>query len=160
MTSRALPQPGDRRFIGNIRIIFHNPLRMDMAAQAPAHVKIIHFARERHRFDIPVANPARNAFVNVPAMIEVNEIGNVINTVPDERRVCSIAVAHRLEHLGLVPNNLVTFHTGFRRRDSGERTMHGACMAKTAIDAEDFGVMFMTEGDLLFYVSVDLGNRP
>jgi hypothetical protein len=46
-----------------------------MALEALSHIKGFCFVHKRHFFDVTVAGGARDSFLNVYAMVEINKIG-------------------------------------------------------------------------------------
>src|SRR5437879_12105701 len=58
-------------------------LRMAMAVQAPFHQQRRHLVGERHFVDLPMAGDAANAFLDVDAMVEIDEAGDVVSELPE-----------------------------------------------------------------------------
>jgi hypothetical protein len=94
-----------------------------MAFQTPFHVKGLLAGRQWHRSNLTVACFARHTAMNVDAVIEVNEVRQIINACPVDRTVFSKAGAHRFEHRTVSPNLGVAVHAGLCRRNSSEGTL-------------------------------------
>ena len=99
----------------------------------------------RHLIHAPVAGRTANAFLHVNAVIEKNEIGQLIDALPMEWLLRRETLPDRREHGRLRPNLRMTGHAGFGRRHAGECGFFDGRMAITAIDAEPGNVMLMAE---------------
>src|ERR1700704_2192261 len=80
------------------------------------------------------------------AVIEVNEIGQVIDPVPDERFAAAETFTDRFEHGGASPNLRMTIHAGPSGRNAGKTGNLHRSVAIAAIDTESTNVVLMTEG--------------
>ena len=77
-----------RLLVAHIEYLVARPqvfLRSAMALQAPLHLQRGVIEHERHTINRAVASIAANPFVDVNAVIEVNEIGQIVDPRPDER---------------------------------------------------------------------------
>src|SRR4051812_19634951 len=83
------------------------------------------------------------------AVREVYEPGCVINSLPLDRAITCVAVAHRFEHAAAHPHLRVTVHTGLRGRHAGKRCELDRRMAIAAIDPQNSRMMFMAERNRL-----------
>src|SRR5262249_37079760 len=99
------------------------PCRVAMAFQTPFHVKGLLAGRQRHGSDLTVARFARHTAMNVNAVIEVNEVGQIVHARPTDRTVLAKTGAHRFEHRAIGPNLRVAVHAGLCRRNSREGTL-------------------------------------
>ena len=70
----------------------------------------------RHPVDPPVALDAADAFCDVDAVVEINEVGQVVDPVPRERRPRAKGVHEGIEHRLLREELRVAGHAGFERR--------------------------------------------
>jgi len=91
-------------------------LRRFVAIQTPAHVQRMRFRSDRHLLDVAVAGGTADAFLNVNAVIEENEIGRLIHAIPFQRLPGREALSNRREHRCIAPDLRMTRHAGFGRR--------------------------------------------
>src|SRR5947207_13220137 len=98
----------------------HEVLRRAMAIQTPFHVQRVHPPSDRHLIDATVTSRAANSFGYVNAVIEINVIGQIMDAVPFQRRVCRQALRHRREERGVVENLRMPGHASFARGHAGE----------------------------------------
>ena len=116
-----------------------------MAAEAPRHVQILGLPRQRHLIDTPVTRLASHTFIDVNAVIEVNEVWKAVDAVPAKWTVIAQTRAHRFKHVACGPHLFVTVHAGRRRRNPSERAALDLGVAIPAVDAESCHVMRVTE---------------
>lgn len=98
-----------------------------------------------------------HAFVHVNAVIEIDEIRQVINTLPLNRLACAPALANRFEIRAVSPDLRMAVHTSLGWRDPGERELLDCSMAVTAIDSVIANVMLVTELNWLLAREESLG---
>src|ERR1043166_8008785 len=79
------------------------------------------------------------------AVVEENEIRQIIDAIPLQGLLCGQALAHRREHWRIGPYLRVAGHAGLGRRDSRERGFLNRGMAIAAIEPEPGDVMLMAE---------------
>src|SRR5262249_50891841 len=72
-------------------------LGIPMAVEAPLHLQRLLLPHERHPIDLAVAGGAADAFVHVDAVVEVDEIGEIMHPRPLDAAIGAEARAHRLE---------------------------------------------------------------
>jgi hypothetical protein len=120
-----------------------------MAFQTPFHMKGLLAGHQRHGSDLTVARFAGHTAMNVNAVIEVNEVGQVVHACPMDRTVFSKAGAHRFEHGAVGPNLRVAVHAGLCRRNSSERTLLDRRVAISAVDSDSRDMVFMTKRNRL-----------
>jgi len=120
-------------------------IRVAMAIQAPDHCE----GRDRmdlpHQVDPAVALHAPNAVTDVGRMIEIDELGELMNPLPPKRLILEPAGANRCEKFGLLPNLRVTIHAKRSRRRPGIRRSSGFVMAVHAIDSVISNVVAVVE---------------
>src|SRR6266581_4393492 len=104
---------------------------------------------QRHLVDPAMARHTANAFVDMDAVIEVDKIGQVMDSDPGERCIGAQAGTHGLEHGTLSPDLGVAVHTGLRRRNASHRGFLHKGVTVAAVDAETADVMLMAEGHRL-----------
>lgn len=122
---------------------------MAMAGETPLHVHIGGLPRKRHLVHTPVAGFAADTFVHVNAVIEVDEIRKVVDTIPAERAVLAQARPDRLQHVAVSPDLFVAIHTHGGRRNSGEGTDLNGVVAVPAVDTESANMVLMAERNRL-----------
>src|SRR5438874_3994165 len=74
-----------------------NGLRIAMTVQAPLHLEIGRLENQRHLIDLPMTRRTADTFVDVDAVIEINEIGETMDADPLDGFVRAEAFANRLE---------------------------------------------------------------
>ena len=74
-----------------------------MAFEAPLHVERLVLPGQRHAIDTPMASGTANSFLNVNAVIEINEIREVMHTIPLQRCLDREAFADGREHRRICP---------------------------------------------------------
>src|SRR4029079_13747499 len=78
--------------------------RVAVAIQAPPHHQRVLLVHQRHAVDAPVARGAADALGDVDAVVEVDEVRQVVHAGPFERPVLAEAGAHRLEDRRVGPD--------------------------------------------------------
>ena len=148
MTYRAV-----RQFFGSARTdacCFQVALRMAVALKAPLHEQRVFTPGHRHLIDGSMARGALNSAMHMNAVIEINKIGQIVYTGPEQRSVLTVTCAHRLERRAVRPHLRVAVHTGLRRWNACKRTVFNRGMAVTTVDSDSRYVMLMTERNRLF----------
>jgi hypothetical protein len=125
-------------------------LRMAMATETPLHVQGGCAIHQWHLIHGAVTGRARHALLHVNAVIEVNEIRQIVHAIPNQRLPIAKARPHRLEHRALRPNLAVAIHARLRRRNSGKGRRLDAGVAITTIDPGLRNVVLMAEWHGLF----------
>ena len=120
-----------------------------MTGQTPLHVHVRRFPRQRHLIHPTVACFASHAFVDVDAVIEIDEIGKVVDPIPAKRLVLAQAGPYRLEHFAVSPDLFVTVHTDRGGGDAGESADFDSIVTIPAIDADSGDMMRMAERNRL-----------
>lgn len=137
-------------------------LRLTMAIETPLHVECLLLPHQRHLIHRTMARGAANAFVHVNAVVEENEVGQIVDSRPAKPFVADEALAHRREHRRITPHLGMTSHAGFGGGNAGEcRGLHGR-VTKPAIQTKSADVMFVTERNRLIAWNSDPGGvgRP
>lgn len=73
---------------------------------------------------------------DVKAVVEIDEIGEIVDPYPLERAVAAITLPHRLQHRAVGPDLGMTAHAGLGGRDPRERGLLDRRMAVGAVDPE------------------------
>src|SRR5262249_58258973 len=94
--------------------------RVAVTFQAPLHVQRHDAPRQRHLIYAPVAGRTADAFVDVDAVVEVDEVGQVVDPRPFNRLAGPEALAHGLQVRAVGEKLRVTTHAGRGRRNAGE----------------------------------------
>src|SRR5437763_7502193 len=97
-----------------------------------------------------VASGASNALVHVNAVVEVNEVGEIVNTPPFNGTAAGPTIANRLGKGRVRPDLRMARHACFGRGEAGKMRGLNAGMAVAAIDAVIFHVMLVAEWNWLF----------
>src|SRR5215469_375459 len=135
-------------------------LGMTMAVEAPLHLQGHGLIELVHLVDAAVARGAADTLVHVHAVVEVDEVGQIVHPDPADRAVVAPARAHRLEVRALRPDLRVAVHARLRRGETGEGGDIDARMAVAAVDAELAGVVLVAELDGLLPVDALAGDVP
>src|SRR6185436_3784274 len=98
----------------------HVALGAAMAVEAPFHLQRFLLPHQRHPVHLSVTSGAAHPFVHMDAVIEVHEVGEIVDAVPLERAAGAEALADWLEERAVRENLWVAVHPRPRRRDDGE----------------------------------------
>src|SRR5262245_7541633 len=120
-----------------------------MTLQTPLHLQRCRLISQRHQIDSPMTGRTSHAFVYVNAVIEIDEVGQVINTLPLDGFACAPALANRLKIRAVGPDLRMAVHTRLGWRDSSKREFLDGSMAVAAIDPVIADMMLVTELDRL-----------
>src|ERR1051325_9814154 len=120
-------------------------LGLAMTGEAPLHLERVHLPGERHAIHAAVAAFASDALREMDAVVEVHEVGKIVNAIPDDRLPRPVALAHRLEHSALVPDLAVAVHAHIGGRNPRECAVFHARVAVAAVDAVVRDVVLVTE---------------
>jgi len=122
---------------------------IEMTGETELHRHCFGLVGERHSGDRAMAGGAADAFGDVDAVVEIDIVGKVGDSSPDERLVGDEALAHRRKQLRIGPYLRMARHAGVGRRHSRiGRNLHGG-VAEAAIDPETPNMMFVTERNRL-----------
>lgn len=91
-----------------------------VAAEAPFHLQALLLVHQRHLVDGAVAGVAADSFINVNAVVEINEVGELVHARPLQRFAGFVAGADRFEELGIGPDLGVAVHARLGRWNAGE----------------------------------------
>lgn len=116
-----------------------------MTGKAPLHLKRFGLPRQRHQINSPVTGRASYAFINVDAVIEIDEVGQVMHARPLNRFSGSPAFKDRLKVRAVCEQNRVAIHAGRSRRNACEGGSLDRRVAIAAINAVVADVMLMAE---------------
>ena len=133
-----------------------------MALQAPLHVERLGAPGERHLVELAVAGRTADAVPDMDAVVEVDEIGQVVDPIPSQRLVRRQALADRPEQGCFGPDLRVTGHANLRAGDAGKGGFLDRAVAVTAIDPIVADVMFVAERHRLLERDLYVGRigRP
>jgi len=120
-------------------------LRLAMTLDAPLHVERRDLICKRHQINSPVTSRATDSFVHVNAVIEINEVGQIVDARPLDRLSSAPALTNRLEVRAIGPDLRVTVHAGLRRRNARVGELLDRCMTITAIDSVIADVMLVAK---------------
>ena len=68
-----------------------------MTLEAPLHIQRRDLIGQRHKIDAAVTGRTADAFVHVNAVVEINEVRQVVHSSPPDWLACAPALANRLE---------------------------------------------------------------
>src|ERR1019366_6673809 len=95
--------------------------------------------------DRTVAGVAPHSLIDMNAVIEKNEIGELIHPRPLQRLAGAVAGADRFEQLSVGPDLRMAVHTSLGGRNAGETRSLNRGVAVAAVNAEPGNVMLMAE---------------
>jgi hypothetical protein len=95
--------------------------------------------------------------LHVDAVVEIDEVREIVDARPPERRVVTKARAHRFEDWRGVPDLGVAVHARLGRRDVGKGRLFDAGVAVAAVDPHAADVVRVAELDGLFDVDALIG---
>jgi hypothetical protein len=130
-----------------------------MASQTPLHLQGFRLVHQGHLVDRAVAGVAADALGYVNAVIEINEVGELVDAGPLQRFAGAVAGANGLKELGVGPDLRVAVHARLGRRDSGEAGGLDRGVTVAAVDAESGDVMLMAEWDRLRLADASIGHK-
>lgn len=120
-----------------------------MTADAIAHCECVLLRQTLHRLDRTVTGLAADTAGNVPAVVECDKVGKVIDLHPFDRSILGDR-SRDLLYLGRIGKYLrMTVHTGRGRRHAGNLRPIGGRMTKKARDLVVACVKFVGEIDRL-----------
>ena len=89
-----------------------------MTLEAPFHIQRRHLISERHQIDSAVTRRTADALVHVDAVIEIDEIGQIMHARPAYRLAGAPALANGFQVWRIRPDLCVAVHAGAGRRNS------------------------------------------
>ena len=116
-----------------------------MTLEAPFHLQGSGLIRQRHQVNAPMTSRAAYPLVYVNAVIEIDEVGQVVNAGPLDGLTCAPALAYWFKIRAIRPNLRVAVHACFGWRDTRICQLLNSCMAVAAIDPFIAHVMFVAE---------------
>ena len=105
------------------------------------------FPRDRHLIHPPVTGGTASALLHVNAVIEINNIRQLIDAGPMERLLSRDALSHRLQHVSFGPDLRMTGQAGFGGRQARESGSFDGGVAVTTIKTESGDVVLMAKWD-------------
>ena len=133
--------------IENFLFRAHKIFRTPMTLQTPFHLQGRSLRHDRHLIDATMTGRATDAFVYMNRVIEVSEVGQVMDANPFQWLAALETCAHRFEIRAIRPDLFMAVHADRRRRHAGRCRCLNRRMAVTAIDAVITDVMLVAELD-------------
>lgn len=137
------PQPGaDLRLILrsdpiHVKYLISRPehlFGLPMAVEAPLHQQGVGLKNQRHLVNFSVTRRAANAFIDMNAVIEIDEIRQMVHPDPLDGFIASIALTDWLKVGGSAEQNRMAVHTNLRW---GNPCIRGGFHARVAVSAVD-----------------------
>src|SRR5581483_1094944 len=119
--------------------------RIAVAIETPRHLQRVLLPRERHAIHATVTTLTSYPFRNVDAVVEVDEVGQIVNAGPHDGIAGTETLPDGLERGTGGPDLGVAVHARLGGRDSGERRSFDRGVAIPAVDSNAAHVMRMTE---------------
>jgi hypothetical protein len=123
----------------------YEAFRVAMAIQAPTHAKVRGLPRERHLVHASMAGFAAKPFVHVNAVIEINELRQIVHARPFKRLARAVALPYCFQDGSNGPHLRVAIHAclcGWKAR-KGSRL--NSRVTVTAINAQTADMVLMAE---------------
>ena len=120
-------------------------LGITVAVQAPLHLQAADLVHQRHGINRAMAGAATDSLSHVNAVVEVDELGQIVNTLPFDGTLFDPAVPHRFQQRGIGPDLAVTGHAGFGGRQPCKMRCLDRGVTIPTIDAQAANVMLMAE---------------
>ena len=117
-----------------------------MTCKTPLHLQRVHARGQWHVPHITVASLTRDAAGHVRPVIEVDEVGEIVNPRPLESFAGGETGADGLEHGGVGEQLGMASHAHLRRRQARERRRFDGFVAVSTIDSVGACVVLVTEG--------------
>src|SRR5262249_48155728 len=127
----------NRKLPGHVENLLARPqmlLRVAMTLQAPAHQQRAVLIRERHQIDGPVTFGAADSLIYMNAVVEVDELRQVMNSLPGDCRAGAKAGPHRRKRLGAHPDLLMAINASLGRWNPREGRRFDRSVAVATID--------------------------
>jgi len=121
-----------------------------MAFEAPFHLQRRNLPCKRHLVYAAMASRAAHSFVNVDAVIEINEIRQVMDSRPFDRLARPEAFSHGRKVRAVRPKLRMAVHAGLGRGNTGKGGCLDSRMAIATIYSAIADVMLMAELHRLF----------
>ena len=134
-------------------------IRIPVAIEAPRHRQGRLLVDERHLVDRPVAGRTADTLLHVDAVIEIDEVGQVVHARPVQGRVVAETGPDRLQDRRLRPDLRVAVHAGLGRRNVGKGRLFDRRVAVPAVDPHAADVVGVTELDRLLDERIRDGDR-
>jgi hypothetical protein len=90
-------------------------------AQAPAHKQIFGPHHDGHHIDAAVAGRTRHTMADMRAVVEIHEVGQLVDSRPLQARTSRDALLKHRKHRHVVKELRMAAHAGVAARDAGER---------------------------------------
>ena len=116
-----------------------------MTVKAPLHLQRVHLVGEGHAVHSAVATLAAHTFVDMNAVVEIDEIGQVVHPRPANRLIGAETRAHRLQRGTRAPDLRMAVHARLGGRNIGKAGSLHRGVAIPAIHAEAAHVVRMAE---------------
>ena len=91
-----------------------------MAFKAPLHLKRLDLPGERHQVNAAMTSRATHTFIDMYAVIEINEVGQVVDSRPFYRLARREAFTHGSQIWAVRPELRMAIHACLGRRDTRE----------------------------------------
>jgi hypothetical protein len=133
------------------------PLGRAMAFQAPLHVQSFRLPKEGHPVDAAMASITADSLAHVDAVIEVDKVGQVIDSSPCDWLPRAKALAYRFQNRAIGPDLGVAIHAYLSSRHTGVGGLLYRGVTIATVDADATDVMLVAERHRLLNRDVDVG---
>lgn len=120
-------------------------LWLPMAVETPPHLERMDLPHERHEIDLAMAGRAADPFLHMDAVIEIDEIRQLVDSIPRNRHVGLEAHPDWLERRAVAPDLGMAGHAGLCGGHAGKPGGLYRGVAIPAVDAEPLDVVLMAE---------------
>lgn len=129
-----------------------------VTGKAPFHLQGILLVDRRHAIDLTVTSRATDSLSNVNTMIKVGVFRQIVDSLPFDRLIVSIAGPNRFKVRTVGPYLRMTIHAGLRRGHARRGGRLDRRVAVSAIYAVITDVMLMAELYGLLFLDVSPGE--
>ncbi len=151
-----------RRLIPHIEDLVARPqvfARVAMTVETPLHLQGVLLVHQRHGVHRAMARVAADALSHVDTVVEVDEVGKLVNARPLQGLSGAVTGADGLKKLGIRPYLRMAIHAGLCRRNAGEAGSLDRCVTIAAIDPQTRDVVLMAKGNGLRLSNTGIGNE-
>ena len=131
--------------VEDIFLLSQEPLRLAMTFQAPLHLKRCDLPRQGHQINSPVTGGTPDTFVDVNAVIEIDEVGQVMHAGPLYGLARAVALTNRLQVRAVGKQHRMTIQASLGRRHTGESRRFDRSVAVAAINPVIARVVLVAE---------------
>ena len=120
-----------------------------VTVDTPIHVEVVHTESQRHLVHLPVTGGAANSLIDMDAVVEVDEIREIMHAGPLDRSARCPTLPEGFGERCIHPDLGMAGHASFGRGKAGIAGGFYAGVAVAAVDSVIFYVVLVAERDRL-----------